>query len=66
MNAFITQQAASVGAQPRPRVHVDMAQAHRPNGSARQVLGVALVAIGTRLAGEMPAAKAVRPEGERA
>lgn len=67
MNAFITQQATSVGAQPRrPRVPVDVTPADRQKGSARRAVGVALVAIGTRLAGEMAAAKAARPERERA
>jgi hypothetical protein len=67
MNAFITQQAASVGVQPRPRVTLETTTiARRPNMGARQALGVALVAIGTRLAGEMAAAKAVRPEGNSA
>jgi hypothetical protein len=67
MNAFITQQAASVGVQQHPRVTVETTPvASRPNGGARQALGVALVAIGTRLAGEMPSAKAGQPEGNRA
>lgn len=65
MNAFIAQQATSVGAQPRRRVAVETTPvARRPISSARQTLGVALVAIGIRLAGEMPAGRAGRPEGE--
>jgi hypothetical protein len=66
MNAFITQQAASVGAHPRRRVAVETTPvAPRSKGGPRRTLGVALMAIGKRVAGEMPAGKAGRPEGER-
>jgi hypothetical protein len=58
MNAYITQQAASLGAQPRPSVAGERTPvARRSNGGTRQRLGVALVAIGQRIAGELPAAQ---------
>ena len=64
MNAFMIQQAASVGAQPRPRVAVETTPiARRPNRGARQTLGVALVAMGQRVAGELPAGQATPGEG---
>jgi len=59
VNAYITQQAASVGAQPRRRVADERTPvARRSNSGARQTLGVALVAIGQRIAGELPAPRA--------
>ena len=56
MFGFITRQAASVAAPPHHRVPVELTQAaHRTSGGARQALGVTLVALGQRVAGEMPA-----------
>ena len=58
MNAFITQQAASVGVRPRPPVAGERAPvARRSNRGARQTLGVALVAIGQRITGELSAGR---------
>lgn len=66
MNTFIIQQAASVGAQPHPRLAAETTpMAHRPNRGARQTLGVALVAIGQRIAGELPAGHATPANGDR-
>jgi hypothetical protein len=65
MNAYITQQAASVGVQPRPSVARERTPvARRSNGGARQTLGVALVAIGQRIAGELPAARAAQADND--
>jgi hypothetical protein len=65
MNAFIIQQASSVGAQPRPPVAGERTPvARRSNRSGRQTLGVALVAIGQRIGGELPAARAARADND--
>jgi hypothetical protein len=65
MFGFISRQAYSVSAQRRPAVAVDtMVDARRSSGGPRQALGLALVSIGQRVAGEMPAAPAAQPDGE--
>jgi hypothetical protein len=65
MFGFITRQAGSVAAQPRPRLPIEVRRATpRTSGGARQTVGVALVAIGQRVAGEMPAAHARQPDGD--
>jgi hypothetical protein len=63
MFGFITQQARSVSAPRREHVAVDaFRNAPRSNMGARHALGVALVALGERVAGEMAAAQARQPE----
>ena len=65
MFGFITRQAASVAAAPHHRVPVEPTRAaHRTSGGARQALGVTLVAIGQRVAGEMPASQTRQPDGD--
>lgn len=65
MFGFISRQAFSVSAQRRPVAGVDtMADARRSNGGPRQAIGLALVSIGQRVAGEMPTAPAAQPDGE--
>jgi hypothetical protein len=65
MNAYITQQAASLGAGPRASVAGERTPiARRSNGGARQRLGVALVAIGQRIAGELPAVRAAHADND--
>jgi hypothetical protein len=55
---YISQKASSVTAPRRARVAVETTRvARRSNGPARQALGVALVTIGQRIAGELPAAQ---------
>jgi len=63
MFGFITRQAHSVGAQPRPEVGVDMSDV-RSSGGARQAVGLALVAMGQRLAGELPSGRTAQPDGD--
>lgn len=59
MYAFIIQQALSVGVQERDALAVDAIRDASPsNGGARQALGLALVSIGQRIAGEMPGGRA--------
>jgi hypothetical protein len=66
MNAFITQQATSVGTQTRRRVAVETTPvAPGPNRGARQALDVALVTIGQRIAGELPAGQAMSANRDR-
>jgi hypothetical protein len=65
MYAYIVQQASSVGEPRRPDVTVGSALAARlPNAGPRRALGVALVAIGQRIAGEMPARPTAQPDGD--
>jgi len=65
MNPFIAQQAASVGVQPRaPVAGGSTPVVRRSNGRGRRTLGVALVAIGQRIAGELPAARAVHADND--
>jgi hypothetical protein len=65
MFGFITRQAASVTAPAHHRVPVEpMRAAPQTSGGARQALGVTLVAIGQRVAGEMPAAQASQADGD--
>lgn len=59
MFGYISMQALSVAAQRRPEVAVDaMRDARRSGNGPRQALGLALVAIGQRVAGEMPSGRA--------
>ena len=56
---YISHQVSKVTERPRLRVAVEPTRiARRSNGGARQALGVALVAIGQRIAGELPAGPA--------
>ncbi|MGZ6372925.1 MAG: hypothetical protein ACXWL8_05970 [Candidatus Limnocylindria bacterium] len=65
MFGFITRQASSVGAQPRQQVPADtFREPSRSSGGARRAVGVALMAIGQRVAGEMPAPPVVRAESD--
>jgi hypothetical protein len=65
MNAFITQQATSVSSPRVGRVLVDaFRDASRPRSGARHAVGTALVAIGQRVAGEMPARRPVPVESD--
>jgi hypothetical protein len=65
MFGFITRQAQSVGAQGRHEVAVEaMRDARLLSGGVRQALGMALVTIGERVAGEMPAGQAAQPDGD--
>jgi hypothetical protein len=65
MFGFIIRQASSVSAQPRPQVPVDaFREVTRSRAGARRAVGVALVTIGQRVAGEMPAPPVVRAESD--
>lgn len=65
MFGFISRQAISVSAPRRPSVAVETMSKTRPSGGgARQALGLALVTIGQRVAGEMPAGRATQPDGD--
>ena len=65
MFELMNQQALSVGARRRRELAVEtMRDARTPNGGARQAVGLALVAMGQRVAGEMPAGRAAQPEGD--
>jgi hypothetical protein len=65
MFELMSQQALSVGAQRRHEVAVEtMRDARLSNGGARLAIGVALVAIGQRVAGEMPAGQTAQPDGD--
>jgi len=55
---YISQQVSKVTEPRRARVAVEPTRAaRRSNRRARQVLGVTLVTIGQRIAGELPAAQ---------
>ena len=59
MFEMMSQQALSVGAGRRREVAVEtMREVTLSSGTARQALGVALVSVGQRLGGEMPAPRA--------
>ena len=64
MYAYIVQQASSVGEPRRPDVVASALEARLPNAGPRRALGVALVAIGQRIAGEMPARPTAQPDGD--
>ena len=65
MFGFITRQAASVAGIPQAHVPLEPTPAAPANrGGVRQALGVTLVAIGQRVAGEMPAGQASQSEGD--
>ena len=67
MFEIMSQQALSVGAARRHEVAVEtMRDARLSNGGARQALGLALVAIGERVAGELPAVRSTQADGDRA
>jgi hypothetical protein len=55
MFGYITRQASSVATQRRPLRTLSGAATQRSNGGARQAVGLTLVAIGHRVAGELPA-----------
>ncbi len=65
MFELMSQQALSVGSQRRREVAVEtMRDARMAEGGARQALGIALVTIGQRVAGEMPAGQAAQADGD--
>ena len=64
MFGYISRQTSSLVAQPRRDVTLDALGALPSSGGTRQMLGRALVAIGQRVAGEMPAGRAPQPDGE--
>jgi hypothetical protein len=65
MFEMMNQQALSVGAGRRREVAIEtMRDARLSNGSARHAVGLALVGFGQRIAGEMPAPRASRPNGD--
>jgi hypothetical protein len=65
MFEMMNQQALSVGAGRRQELAIEtMRAARRANGAARHAVGRALVTIGQRVAGEMPARRAAQPEGD--
>ena len=64
MSQFISIQAASVGAQPRHEILDGTRETLVASRGARHALGVALVTLGQRIAGELPAGRAPQPEGD--
>lgn len=63
MFGYISRQTSSVGARPRATATADVAGgAPRASAGRRQVLGMALVALGQRVAGEMPNGMAPQPD----
>lgn len=66
MFELMNQQALLVGAGRRREVALDtMREARISNGTARHAVGIALVSVGRRLEGEMPAPRgAAQPEGD--
>ena len=65
MFGYISRQTSSVGAQPRYDASLDTTRKPaRPSTGRRQALGQALVSLGQRVAGEMPATMAPQPEGD--
>lgn len=65
MNSFIIQQALSVGVQGSDEPAARTVRDPRLANGARQALGTALVSIGQRISGEMPAARSSRPDSDR-
>lgn len=67
MFGYISRQTSSVGAQPRPDATLDaMADSQRSGRGTRQALGLVLVSLGQRVAGEAPVTLATRSEGDSA
>ena len=66
MFEMMNQQALSVGAGRRREVALEtMREARLSNGAARHAVGIALVSVGRRLEGEMPAPRAAsQPDGD--
>jgi len=65
MFEMMNQQALSVGAARRHEVAVEtMRDVRLSDGGARQALGLALVSIGQRVAGEMPAGRPAQADGD--
>ena len=65
MFEMMNQQALSVGAGRRIELAVEtMRDARLSNGAARHAVGRALVSVGLRVAGEMPAQRRSQPEGD--
>ena len=66
MFEMMNQQALGVGAERRREVALEtMREARQSEGTARQAMGIALVSVGRRLEGEMPAPRAVaKAEGD--
>lgn len=66
MFEMMNQQALAVGAGRRREVAIEtMREARFSRGAVRHAVGVALVGVGQRVAGEMPAPRAaVQPDGD--
>jgi hypothetical protein len=65
MFEMMNQQALSIGAARRQELAIEtMRDARRANGAARHAAGRALVSIGQRVAGEMPAKRAAQADGD--
>ena len=64
MFGYITRQASSVAGQRRPPVSLDTSSHRQASNGARQAVGLTLVAIGQRVAGELPARPISRPNGD--
>jgi hypothetical protein len=64
MFELMSQLALSVGAQRRHEVALETMRDSRLAGGGRQALGIALVTIGQRVAGELPAGHAAQPDGD--
>ena len=65
MNTYIIQQALSVGVEGRDERPAGTMRDPRPtNGGARRTLGAALVSIGQRISGEMPASRTTQPDAD--
>jgi hypothetical protein len=65
MFGYISRQTSSVGAQPRPDVTFDATADVQPSrGGTRQALGLVLVSLGQRVAGEAPVALSRQAEGD--
>ena len=64
MYQFISIQAASVGTQPREELLDGTHDTLVGSPGARHALGVALVTLGQRVAGELPAGHAAQAEGD--
>ncbi len=65
MFGYISRQTSSVGAQPRPDMTLDAAaDARQSSGGTRQALGMVLVSLGQRVAGDAPVALSTQAEGD--
>lgn len=65
MFEMMNQQALTVGAERRLELAIEtMRDARRANGNTRPAAGRAPVGISQRFGGEMPAKRAMQPEGD--